>query len=198
MDIDGLIDRLTAGEMAEISGLPLELIESRLKGDPDKEGRWALDPAYVAPSGEGEWDGLFTMKELCRRFGVGESTVRKRIQGITPLYRLRRSYRALYKMTPRLMMSLDVPLERDTHHKGEEGGRNFLKSCDKSVASLVREEAEKKAWVGRMGVLLNDKGAVVTRGKIETVSCCGVFVNGIMGQMKNLRLEEQWLQKNNG
>lgn len=190
--IGRMIDRLTAGEMAEISGLPLEVVQERLKEiKPDLSGKWEVEPGFLSPSSESSCDGLFTLKGLCERYKVGESTMRKRLQGVQPTYRLRRSYRSLYKMTPALQMSVDVPLARTAHHKepGDEE-KGFLKSCDKSVSDMMEEEKEKRKWVGKRGVLLNDAGKVVTSGKIETVSCCGVFINGIMGQMKNLRLDD--------
>ena len=184
------LDKMDLKSLSALTFIPIKILKERIeKLKLEKvDGEYKVTQDLIIPIND---DGLFTAKQIAEKVKVTDSTVRKRLikAGIEPEILLLEFGTKLYRLTKQVMDAMD-PKKGKNKSMPTKAERLENKGLSKDVMDIIEEERLKKTWVGKRGFLVNEQGNVVSKGRIEVVSSCGVFVNGVMGDIKMLRLGE--------
>ena len=192
---------MTVGEMMKETGYNRKSIQQRI----DKAG---LVPRYETRAGhevavykvDGDFlrkvsdmvaecrtRGYVTAMDIAARNNVSSVHVRDRLRdaGVGPDVRCGNSW-CFYADRPELdelVTRKRSSMPRPKRRKSE--------PADSMMGRIIEEERMKKSWVGRRGRLVVD-GHVVAEGVIESVSSCGVYLEGskVKGDLNELELSE--------
>lgn len=176
--------------LSALTSIPVNILKERAVklGLECQDGEYRVTGALIEPVND---DGLFTVARIAKRNKVTDSTIRRRFKKakVFPEVTLLDCQTKLYRLTDEVRKAssdkgarIRMPTKAD---------RLENKGFSKEVTDIIEEERLKKTWVGKQGALVNEQGSVISKGKIEVVSSCGVFVNGVMGDIKMLRLGEE-------
>ena len=191
----------TIAEMVKESGFTRKSIDQRLKKAgivpryEIREGRtvavYRVDETFLRKTADlvAYWRarGYVSADDIAARNRISAVSVRCKLQsaGVYPAVICNNSYH-LYKDTPEIdgivIRKRVLPPRGKTARKAEPASPMDI---------IIEEERRKKAWVGRRGRLVVD-GHVVAEGVIESVSSCGVYLEGsnVKGDLNELELSE--------
>lgn len=183
------IYKMDLKDLSLLTCIPVEILKKRAEkfGLKPENGQCLVMQELIEPVND---KGLFTTVQLAKRNKVTESTIRRRfkVAGVKPEAILVLRQTGLYRLTKEVLNASNPQNSKKMQPTKAE--RLEGKGFSPEVKQLIEEEKLKKSWVGKQGFLCNEKGIVVAEGKIEIVSSCGVLVNGVMGDIKMLRLAE--------
>lgn len=178
---------MTAREFSEKTGLLIKslqgsflrhhLVSQRI----NKLLHYQAAPSLLTNGNTGYIEGCITVHSLASQLGLRADTVIHRLlaMGEKPvMYGKVEGF--VYKLRDGLLDDL-----RNKHPKSAE--TEDIVYADETSQSLQADVKMKKQWIGKKGRLVVD-GQVYAEGTIESVSECGVFVDGVRGYLRELQL----------